>query len=216
MGARARSVALVVGVGLLMLALAAPAPASTADIIAPTDPANPQVDSGWQAGTCKEEPPESTEFCSVDTPDQFFKRAAAHPNWGFTQFIVAHTTEEPVPPLKLEKPVGELKTVRVDLPVGLSVNPGATPRCQLETFEADPADCPAGSEVGESQVTASLLGVVAPPASPLTAARSVYLARGFRLVAEDAEPHREFGVPMTGQVYERELEASPAEPLRAP
>jgi N-acetylglutamate synthase-like GNAT family acetyltransferase len=42
---------------------------------------------------------------------------------------------------------------------------------------------------------------------PLAAARSIYLARGFQLVSEDAEPHSDFGVPMRGQVYERELAA---------
>jgi hypothetical protein len=129
----------------LALALSAPlAQASTDDIIAPSDPENPQVDSGWQAGTCSEEPPESTEFCSVDTPDQFFETAGAHPKWGFTQFIIR---SEPAP-------VGELKTVRVDLPVGLSVNPGATEQCSLEGFEDDL--CPEESKVGKSLVTAAL------------------------------------------------------------
>src|SRR3954452_20342836 len=104
--------------------IASSASASTEDIIAPSDPHDPQVDSGWQAGTCKQEPPESAQFCSVDTPSQFFETAAGHPKWGFTQFIVKHTTAGP-----LETPVGEVATVRVDLPVGLSVNPGATERC---------------------------------------------------------------------------------------
>src|SRR5215213_7145118 len=123
-------------VAVLAAAVLAPsASASTDDIIAPSDPHAPKVDSGWQAGTCEEEPPESTEVCSVATPGQFFEQAAGHPNWGFTQFIVKHTTEV-IGPLTLEKPVGEVKTVRVDLPVGLSVNPGATPRCPLATFEA--------------------------------------------------------------------------------
>lgn len=141
---------------LLALALIAPAAvASTDDIIAPSDPENPQVDSGWQAGTCSEEPPESVDFCSVATPDQFFETAAAHPKWGFTQFIVR---SEPAP-------VGELKTVRVDLPVGLSVNPGATDQCPLVKFEADPATCPTESRVGTSIVTAALpiLGTELPP-----------------------------------------------------
>jgi GNAT superfamily N-acetyltransferase len=40
---------------------------------------------------------------------------------------------------------------------------------------------------------------------PLVAARAVYLARGFRLVGEDAEPHRTFGVPLVGQAYELDL-----------
>ena len=131
------------------------AQASTDDIIAPSDPNDPQADSGWQAGTCTVDTP----TCSVDTPAQFFEQAAGHPPVGFTQFIVKHTTEEPLPGVKLETPVDELKTVHVDLPVGLSVNPGATPQCPLATFESSPASCPLGSDVGYSVVTASVLGV---------------------------------------------------------
>jgi hypothetical protein len=169
-----------------MALTASPAAASTKDIIAPSDPENPQVDSGWQAGTCNEEPPESTEFCSVATLSQFFERAAAHPNWGFTQFIVEHETSGP-----LETPVGELERVRVDLPVGLSVNPGATERCPLATFEAGASGCPAGSEVGESEVTTSLLGVVAPPSPPLTQV-PVY-----NVIPPNGEPAR-FGLELAG------------------
>jgi GNAT superfamily N-acetyltransferase len=40
---------------------------------------------------------------------------------------------------------------------------------------------------------------------PLTAARRVYLARGFTLVSE--EPHHSFGVDLVGQVYELDLVA---------
>jgi hypothetical protein len=146
---------------VLAMALApTAAPADTGDIVAPSDPESPQVDSGWQAGTCYEEPPESSDYCSVDTPDQFFEQAAGHPQWGFTQIIVK--TKAPG-----KTPVGELKTVRVDLPVGLSVNPQATPQCEQATFEANPSSCPAGSEVGKSEVTASLLGIESP--SPIDA-----------------------------------------------
>jgi hypothetical protein len=149
----------VLWVTLLALAatlLSAPfASASTDDIIAPSDPLNPKVDSGWQAGTCSEEPPESPDFCSVATPGQFFETAAAHPKWGFTQFIVR---SEPAP-------IGELKTVRVDLPVGLSVNPSATEQCPLPKFEADPTTCPPKSRVGTSIVTAAvpIVGTELPP-----------------------------------------------------
>ena len=118
-----------------LLLAAAPAAATTGDVIAPQHPPAYTASDGWQAGTCSEEPPESAAVCSVATPGQFFERAAAHPNWGFTQFIVKHTTET-VGPLTFEKPVGELADVRVDLPVGLSVNPGAAERCPLTTFEA--------------------------------------------------------------------------------
>jgi hypothetical protein len=146
---------LLLGVAMALV-FAAPAWAATADVIAPSDPGNPQVDSGWQAGTCNTDTP----TCSVASPSsQFFETAAGHPPKGFTQFIVKHTTAGP-----LEQPQVELKTVRVDLPVGLSVNPGAIPQCPLADFEASPASC-AGSEVGESKVTAAPLGVPveAPP-----------------------------------------------------
>jgi hypothetical protein len=138
-------------------AFAAAAGANTGGIIAPSDPRNPTVDSGWQAGTCTIDTP----TCSVATPSQFFEQAAGHPPVGFTQFIVKHATTVPG---VVEKPEGELKTVRVDLPLGLSVNPGATPRCDLETFEASAASCNPLSQVGTSFVTAAdpVLGVIAP------------------------------------------------------
>jgi hypothetical protein len=147
---------------LVLLLLPAGAFADTLDIIAPSDPAHPSVNSGWQAGTCNAEPPEpGAQLCSIQTPDQFFDLAAAHPNWGFTQFIIRNQ-----PPG--ETPVGELNTVRVDLPVGLSVNPSATVRCPLETFEVSASSCPPASQVGKSQVTASILGIPTPPTAPLT------------------------------------------------
>ncbi|HEY5708024.1 MAG TPA: hypothetical protein VIS51_01360 [Solirubrobacterales bacterium] len=161
-----------------MLALGgSAAQASTDDIIAPSDPDDPQADSGWQAGTCTVDTP----TCSVDTPAQFFEQAAGHPPVGFTQFIVKHE-----PPG--ETPVDELKTVRVDLPVGLSVNPGATPQCPLATFEANPATCPLGSDVGYSVVTASVLGIpIQVPEQPTV----------YNIVPPEGEPAR-FGLHLLG------------------
>jgi hypothetical protein len=173
---------------VLAVALMAPsaATASTADVIAPSDPHAPTASSGWQAGTCTTDSP----ICSVDTPSQFFEQAAGHPPVGFTQFIVAHTTAGP-----LETPTSELKTVRVELPIGLSVNPGATPRCPLATFEANAAACetlPEGSaKVGESGVTASLLGIPTPPSPPLT------LVPVYNIVPKQGEPAR-FGLNLAG------------------
>jgi hypothetical protein len=165
-------VAVVLGAVLFLPAGAA---ANTEGIIAPSDPHHPELFSGWQAGTCKKEPAATAEpaaFCNVESTanEFFFETAAAHPNFGFTQFIVRHETTGP-----LEKPIGELKDVRVDLPVGLSVNPSATPQCPLSTFEANPENCrtlPGGSaEVGESQVTVSVppLGLVVKPIAGVTA-----------------------------------------------
>jgi hypothetical protein len=144
-----------VAVLLSLLACAPLALADTGDIVEETNPTEPKVDSGWQAGTCNDEPPTATKFCSIETKKQFFEQAAGHPQYGFTQIIVKHKTEE-IAGEKLEKPEGELKTVRVDLPVGLSVNPQATPQCKQEDFEAKPTPlCLPGSKVGKSIVTAA-------------------------------------------------------------
>src|ERR1700710_1588999 len=146
----------VICVGLsaaLMAAMPALAVADTASVIAPSNPHAPTVESGWQAGTCKEEPaitdPEAEDFCNVESnPGEFFfEEAAAHPNFGFTQFIVAH---KPGALPGTEEPTNELAFVRVELPVGLSVNPGATGRCPLAVFEASASGCPPGSRVGGS------------------------------------------------------------------
>ncbi len=174
----------------LAVALMAPgmAAASTEDVIADSDPHAPTADSGWQAGTCTTDAP----ICSVDTPTQFFEQAAGHPPVGFTQFIVRSNA------VGLgQQPVGELKTVRVDLPVGLSVNPGATDRCPLATFKAGAGGCPTGSIVGESEVTISAppLYLPLPPTAPLTKV-SVY-----NVIPPEGEPAR-FGLELAGnEVY---------------
>ncbi len=147
----------VAALAAMALLLSAPmALADTGDIIEEQH-TPPTTGDGWQAGTCKAEP------CSIATPSQYFEQAGGHPQWGFTQFIVKHETVGP-----LKTPVGEVKTIRVDLPVGLSVNPQATPQCKLEDFEASASSCPSASMVGESAVTTSLAGVVTEPTPPLT------------------------------------------------
>ncbi len=182
------TVAAVVAIALVQTLVAAPACADTAAIIAPSDPHNPLPESGWQAGTCNAEPPEpGAETCSVATPDQFFERAAAHPNWGFTQFIVAHKAPG-------ETPVGELETVRVDLPVGLSVNPGATGRCPLDVFEAGASGCDAyGAKVGESMVTAAM-PITGAPIAPIAGVTQVAV---YNIIPPDGEPAR-FGLELAG------------------
>jgi hypothetical protein len=163
-----------VGIALAAALVASPAAADTASVIAPSNPHEPRIDSGWQAGTCKKEPPiidpNPADFCNVTSnpAEFFFETAAAHPNYGFTQFIVAH---KPGLLPGTEEPTAELAYVRVELPVGLSVNPGATERCPIATFEAGASGCPPGSLVGRSGVTASepLVGVPIPPMEGVTA-----------------------------------------------
>lgn len=156
-----RGRAVVAVLSFCLLVLLAPSTAlagGTEEVIAPSDPKNPKVDSGWQAGTCDTEAPDPNApgavVCSVATPTWFFEQAAGHPHFGFTQFIVKHE-KQTVGPITTYKPKAELARIRVDLPVGLNVNPGATKRCPLATFEANPASCPLGSNVGDSYVTAA-------------------------------------------------------------
>jgi hypothetical protein len=185
-----------VGIALVCGAIPSFAGAETATVIAPSNPRAPEVNSGWQAGTCKKEPAitdeNAADFCNVasNAAEYFFEEASAHPNYGFTQFIVAHTTTE-IGPIKMETPTNELEWVRVELPVGLAVNPGATERCPLATFEASASDCPAGSKVGESGVTASLAGLVKGPIPGVTAV-NVY-----NVVPQQGQAAR-FGLELAG------------------
>jgi hypothetical protein len=114
----------------------------------------PNANDGWQAGTC------NTPTCAPDSPKaEFYETAAGHPPFGITQFIVRHSKD-----LLHEEPAVDMKTLRVDLPVGLSVNPGATPQCDA----AHPKECPANTKVGESVVTVSPELPIVPPV-PITA-----------------------------------------------
>jgi hypothetical protein len=167
-------------VAILALALAsaaAPSIAQAADVIAPQHEPH-QTDDGWQAGTCTLDAPTP---CSVKTPDQWFEQAGGHPPVGFTQIIVKHE-----PPG--ESPVGNLKTIRVDLPKGLSVNPQATPQCAVGAGQhPDATTCPLGALVGESKVTVSDLA-----GFPVFIEAPVY-----NVVPNDHEPAR-FGFSLLG------------------
>ena len=161
-------------------ALAAAPAASAVDIIESQAPGGKAetAEAGWQAGTCKADP------CSAETPGLFFTQAAGHPNAGFTQIVVKHNPGV-LPGSKV--PVGNLKTVFVDLPAGLSVDPRATPQCTLEDGKFPSAGCPAASKVGESLVTVSVAGLL--PAGPL--AFPVY-----NIVPRSGEPAR-FGFQLS-------------------
>lgn len=175
-----------------MLLVAFSATAAHADIVGPQDPDDPQVDSPWQAGTCDADPPPPGQ-CSVATSPLFYEDAGGHPPKGFTQIIVNKEKVEIIPPIvAFERPVGNLRTVRVDLPVGLTVNPQASPeQCDLEPGES-PAEC-AGrapfSKVGVSEIEATHqdTGLTPPPLH----------ADVYNIVPEDGEPAR-FGFSLGG------------------
>ncbi len=182
---RSGSFWLVVAVSLVLLGFVA-APAGAVDII---EDELPESDgSGWQAGTCKVDMP--TE-CSVDTTDQFFTQAAGHPPVGFTQIIVKHSGA-------FETPVGNLKTVLVDLPQGMSVNPEATPQCELEGGKFPTGGCPSDTQVGYSNVTAA--AAIPPITTPPETVPGIPV---YNLVPRDGEPAR-FGFTMPlgiGEVF---------------
>lgn len=185
------------------------AKADTGNIIEPqSDP--PTNADGWQAGTCVVNEPAPKVKCGPQTGGAFFKTAAGHPPVGFTQYIIQHEPFTPVlpqPPFPEGSIKGEIKspeenrsikTLRVDLPPGLTVNPNASPqKCTLMEFEThiepDPVgepgvitpSCPAGSIVGTEEVTVVTneanfpsagfpKGFVIPPAKPLNTQVNVY------------------------------------------
>jgi hypothetical protein len=177
--------------GLVVWLAAFSATPATADIVGPQEPNNPQVKSPWQAGTCTADPPPFPNQCSVATSPLFFEEAAGHPPKGFTQIIVNKETVELVPMVPFERPVGNLRTVLVDLPTGLTVNPQATEQCKLEGEES-PETCASSaplSKVGvsEIEVTNALTGFTPPPLK----------ADVYNIVPKDGEPAR-FGFSLAG------------------
>ncbi len=179
MSARTRALTTAAAVAAFVLALIAPA-AQAVDIIESQAPGGTfeTAKAGWQAGTCSVDP------CSAETPNLFFTQAAGHPPKGFTQIIVKHAPGI-VP--GSEVPVGNLKTVLVDLPPGLSVNPQATAQCQLAEG-ASPSTCPATALVGTSSLTA---------VNPLTSLGLPLTAPVYNIAPRAGEPAR-FGFSVLG------------------
>jgi hypothetical protein len=148
-----KRIAQIVSFAVVLAALLAPT-AQAAEVVFEPQNDPPNKEDGWQAGTC------NTPTCAPDSPSfEFYETAAGHPPFGITQFIVRHKTE-----LLHKEPEVDMKTLRVDLPVGLSVNPGATPQCAAER----PKDCPLNTKVGESVVIVSPEVPLLPPV-PITA-----------------------------------------------
>src|ERR1700760_938926 len=72
--------------------------------------------ANWEAGTC------SVPSCTYKgSPSEFFAQAAGHPPDGVTDFSINASGEQ-----------DQAKRVKVELPVGLNVNPQAVRRCPVE------------------------------------------------------------------------------------
>ncbi|HET7511099.1 MAG TPA: hypothetical protein VFJ65_12720 [Solirubrobacterales bacterium] len=175
--------------------MAGTALADTGNIIEPqTEP--PNAANGWQAATCKTDEPVGGEpkvHCSAQTAGAFYTLAGGHPPIGFTQYIIKHKSGtgkvEPagieVPTAEVEDPEGDqsIKTLRVDLPPGLTVNPNAAPKCSLAEFENKVGEfhvptCKEGTIVGREEITlvTTIAGVPA-PSPPFPAGQT--LPKGF-------------------------------------
>jgi hypothetical protein len=145
--------------------------ADTQDIIEPQfDPPN-AAQSGFQSGTCEEDVPVPPPgiFCSEETDERFYATAAGHPPMGFTQYFIQHAPftplpSPPFPPGSVTAPIKEpiedrtIRTLRTDLPAGLTVNPEATPRCPLSAFEFEAGGfvlpkCDPSTIVGRNETT---------------------------------------------------------------
>lgn len=211
-----RSLALLLMVLGSLLVMPVMAQADTQDIIEPQGQ-TPESKNGFQAGTCYYDEP----FCTSESPDeQLFTQAGGHPPIGFTQYIIRHG-EIPAGPLgtlmPVEEPIADrtIKTLRVDLPPGLTVNPQATEKCKRADFETkietEPGkfvqvpNCPKGSIVGREEVTlvVNTEGVVPAPSPPFPA--GTFLPKGFVIPPDPAKGTK---VP----VYN--IEPEPGEPAR--
>ena len=158
----------------LVLGLVGAGSAQAAEVVFSPQHNPPNAEDGWQAGTC------NTPNCTPDGPSsEFFETAAAHPPFGMTQFIVRHEEGDTIPGDPHEEPLVDMDHLRVDLPVGLSVNPGAVPQCAA----AHPKECSAASQVGESWVTVSPEGIPLTP--PIEVKAPVY-----NLVPKPGQPAR--------------------------
>jgi hypothetical protein len=118
----------------------------------------------FEAGTCVNH---TCTYPSVEAnPKEAFTQAAGHPPWGITRFVMKHSGSS------IEG--ASVRRIRVDVPPGLASNPQAPmPKCPVAQFNKEPKGCPAGSEVGttEMEAVAEPLGI---PLSLPSLAGTVY------------------------------------------
>ena len=138
--------------------------------------------SKFDAGTCTKNTEPAAQCTRDSTPDFWYSTAGGHPQWGITDFAFTTTGA-----LLTRTTDGNVKDVHVDLPVGLSINPEATPQCTTAQLEA--SACPPDSEVGTNYITAIVAGADVPISTTV-----------YNMVQPDGMPAR-FGmtVPLVNQ-----------------
>ena len=139
--------------------------------------------ANFDAGVCNHDV-EPNDQCTRDTRPYWYTQAAGHPNFGITDF--AFTPKRDL----FGTPDDNVKDVHVDLPVGLSVNPEATPKCTTAQLQA--RSCPADSRVGVNYITTISNNIKAPIPTDV-----------YNMVQPDGMPAR-FGmsVPVVGgEIY---------------
>ena len=124
---------------------------NTGDIIAPQNSPASAAD-GWQAGTCTR----TTRVLAGHA------RAVLHPGGGPPAGRLHPVHRQRRRRLGID-PVGVLKDVRVDLPVGLSVNPQATPQCELATFKSNRCAARSPRSSAPAPSRSPSLGLTSPP-----------------------------------------------------
>jgi hypothetical protein len=189
-------------VALASMFVVSVARADTGDIIEPNHNP-PTAADGWQAGNCKTDEPEAGKpkvKCSVETEQDFFRTAGGHPPVGFTQYIIKHKVIVPEVLEPIEEPLEgrDIKTLRVDLPPGLIVNPESTgEKCSLGEFLHSPApgvfipECKAATKTGEEEATLVVneAGFELEPGKPLPLGARLPLIPGlFRIPVYNLQP----------------------------
>ncbi len=113
--------------------------------------------------------------CTVETCGEFsgpplkeselFTQAAGHPNFGITDFRL--NSKEQKVPFTAFIPEGNIESLRVDVPAGLSTNPEAVPQCSQEEFhgiEVAPGTFTESACKPETQIGTDAVTVVVEPA----------------------------------------------------
>ena len=118
--------------------------------------------ASWEALTCNTDVSEGGEgnwaengepCVDTDPEARFYTQAAGHPPFGINAFLMNQVGGFP------DYPDGYLKETRTELPVGLGVNPQATPQCTVKQLSEVVAAGPPIATKCTTEVPGSLIGV---------------------------------------------------------